>query len=73
MWYFDSGSLQHMTGYWLLSNVLSSSLDFVTFGDGAKGSVLKLGSLKAKLISINQLCDQDLFLKFKKDKCIVLD
>ena len=75
---------------WLLSNVLPSSLDFVTFGDGAKGSVLRLGSLnvpgmtklrgvllidglKENLIRIGQLCDQDLFLKFKKDKCIVID
>ena len=80
-----------MTGNkWLLSNVLPFSLDFVTFGDGAKGSVLGLGSfnvhglpklkdvlrvdgLKANLISISQLCDQDLFVKYTKDKCIVID
>ena len=75
---------------WLLSNVLPSILDFVTFGDGAKGSVMWIGSfsvlgfpklrdvllidgLKANLISINQLCNQDLFVKFPKDKCIVVD
>ena len=35
-----------MTGNkWLLSNILPSSLDFVTFGDDAKGSVLGSGSL----------------------------
>ena len=91
IWYFDSGSSRHMTGNkWLLSNVLPFSLDFVTFGDGAKGSVLGLESfnvsglpklkdvllvdgLKANLISISQLCDQDLFAKYTKDKCIVID
>ena len=37
-----------MTGNkWLLFNVLPSSLDSVTFRDGAKGSVLGLGSLNA--------------------------
>ena len=29
----------------LMVNVLPSSLDYVTFGDGAKGNVLGLGSL----------------------------
>ena len=45
-WYFDNGSSRHMTGNkWLLSHVLPSNLDFVTFGDGVKGSVLGSGSL----------------------------
>ena len=74
----------------LLSNILPSSLNFVTFRDGAKGSVLGSGSLnvpglqklkdvllidrlKANFISISQLCDLDLFVKFTKDKCIVED
>ena len=35
--------------------------------------VLFVGGLKANLISINQLCDQDLFVKFTKDKGIVID
>ena len=90
-WYFDSGSSQHMTGYkWLLSNVLPSSLDLVTFGDNAKGSVLGLGylnvlglpklryvllvnGLKSNLINIIELCDQHLFMRFTKQKSIVLD
>ena len=32
-----------------------------------------IDGLKANLIIINQLCDQDLFVRFTKDKCIVLD
>ena len=73
----------------LVSNVLPSSLNSITFGYRAKGSVLGSGSLnvprlpnlrdvflvnevKANLISISQLCDQDLFLKFRKDKCIII-
>ena len=32
-----------------------------------------VGGLKANLISINQLCDQDLFVKFTNDRCVVLD
>ena len=80
-----------MTGYkWLLSNVLPSSLDSVTFRDNAKGSVLGSGylnvpgliklrdvllvdGLKANLININQFCYQDLFMRFTKEKSIVLD
>ena len=75
---------------WLLSNVLPSSLDSLTFWDGAKESVVGSGSLnvpslpklrdvllidglKANLISISQLCDQDLFVRFINDICIVLD
>ena len=75
---------------WLLSNILPSSLDSITFGDDAKGSVLgssflnipslpKLRDvllvvgLKANMININQLCDQDLFVRFTKDKCIVVN
>ena len=34
---------------------------------------LLINKLKINLININQLCDQDLFVKFKKDKCIVID
>ena len=34
--------------------------------------VLLVEGLKSILISISQLCDQDLFVKFTKDKCIVL-
>ena len=91
MWYFDSGSSQHMTRYkWLLSNVLPSSLDSVNFEDGAKGSVLGsrslnvlglpklrdvliIDGLKSNMIIISQLCDQDLFVRFTKDNCIVID
>ena len=35
--------------------------------------VLIFDGLKANLVSINQLCDQDLFVKFTKDKCIVVN
>ena len=35
--------------------------------------VLLVDGLKANLISINQLCDQDLFVKFTNDRCVVLD
>ena len=34
--------------------------------------ILLVDGLKANLISISQLCDQDLFVKFTKDKCIVI-
>ncbi|KAG9444872.1 hypothetical protein H6P81_016212 [Aristolochia fimbriata] len=62
----------------------------VTFGDGAKGSVVGKGDLnvqglpklknlllvdglKANLISISQLCDQNLYVNFTKDGCKVMD
>ena len=35
--------------------------------------VLLVDGLKVNLISINQLCDQDLFVKFTNDRCVVLD
>ena len=34
--------------------------------------VLLVKGLKANLISISQLFNQDLFVKFTKDKCIIL-
>ena len=60
----------------------------MTFGDGAKGTVIASGLLKVpcmpklenvflvnglqvNLINISQLCDQNLFVKFFKDKCSV--
>ena len=36
-------------------------------------NVLLVDELKFNLISTSQLCDQDLFVKFTKDKCIVID
>ena len=74
----------------LFTNLQPPSLDFVTFGDGAKGSVLGSSSLnilgrpklrdvllvegcKANLINIGQLCDQNLLVKFTKDRCTVID
>ena len=36
-------------------------------------NVLFVNGLKANLINISQLCDQDLLVRFTKDKCIVLD
>ena len=35
--------------------------------------VLLVEGLKANLISISQLCDQDLFVKFTRGKCTVMD
>ena len=34
---------------------------------------LLVDELKANLISISQLCDHDLFVKFTKNKCSVVD
>ena len=62
----------------------------MTFGDGAKGTVIGNGllkvpcmpklenvllvnGLKVNLISIIQPCDQNLFVKFTKNKCSVVD
>ena len=46
-WYFDNGSSRHMTGNkWFLFNILPSSLDSMTFGDNAKGSIMGSGSFK---------------------------
>lgn len=36
-------------------------------------NVLLVEGLKANLISISQLCDQDLHVKFSKNKCLVFD
>ena len=36
-------------------------------------NVLLVNRLKVNLISISQLCDQNLFIKFTKDKCSVTD
>ena len=35
--------------------------------------VLLVEGLKANLISISQFCDQDLFVKFTKGTCTVMD
>ena len=35
--------------------------------------VLIIDGLKSNMISISQLCDQDLFVRFTKDNCIVID
>ena len=40
-WYFDSGSCRHMTGNKeFLINLQPCNLEFVTFDDGAKGTVI---------------------------------
>ena len=36
-------------------------------------NVLLVNRLKVNLISISQLCDQNVFFKFTKDKCPVID
>ncbi|KAI3463689.1 hypothetical protein Pfo_020352 [Paulownia fortunei] len=40
---------------------------------GDKGKIERLSNLKANLISISQLCDQNLFVTFNKNKCQVFD
>ena len=45
--YFDSGSSGYMIGNKeFITNLQPCNLEFVTFGDGAKGTVLCSGSLK---------------------------
>ena len=36
-------------------------------------NVLLVEGLKANLISISQLCDDDLFIRFTRQKCIVMN
>ena len=73
----------------LLSNLQPCGLESVTFNDGVKGTITGMGllkvlgipelenvllvGLKVNLISISQLCDQNLFVRFTKNKCLVLD
>ena len=69
----------------LLSYLQSSNQDFVTFRDGAKETVLRTGSLITlsmyKLgnvllvnpIRVSQLCNQNLLVKFTKDRYTVHD
>ena len=45
-WYFDSGSSKHMTGNKeFLTNLQPCNLESVTFGDGAKGTMIGSGLL----------------------------
>ena len=74
-WYFDCGSSKHMIGNKkFLTNLQPCNLEFVTFGYGAKGTMIVNGllkvpsmpklenvlvnRLKVNLISISQPCDQ---------------
>ena len=88
---FGSGSSRHMSGNKeFLTNLQPYNLEYMTFGDGAKGIVIGSGllkvpsmpklenvilvnGLKVNLISISQLCDQNLFIKLTKDKFLVID
>ena len=89
-WYFDSGSSRHMTGNKeFLTNLQPCNLESITFGDGAKGTVISsslskvpgmpklenvlMNGLKINLISINQQCNKNLFVKFTKKKFLVTD
>ena len=46
-WYFDSGISKHMTGNkQFLTNLQPYNLEFVIFGDDAKGTVIGSGLLK---------------------------
>lgn len=45
-WYFDSGFSRHMTGVKkFLVNIKSYSTSYVTFGDGSKGEIKRIGKL----------------------------
>ena len=71
----------------LLTELRSSNLDSITFGDSVKGRVLGFGLLnisgmpilrdvllvEGNLVSIGLLCDQNLFVKFIRDKCVVIN
>lgn len=90
-WYFDSGSSRHMTGSRnCLVDYIEQCGGTVTYGDGAKGRIIGLGTLNVEslpklhnvlhvevlnsnLISISQLCDDDLHVKFDKNSCQVFD
>ncbi|KAI3470733.1 hypothetical protein Pfo_027396 [Paulownia fortunei] len=80
-WYFDSGCYRHMTSN---KNNLSNfqSIEKSRILDkgmlDVKGlprlkNVLLIEGLKIKLISISQLCDQNLFVHFTKDLYQVFD
>ena len=88
VWYFDSECSQHITEENnFLKQIQPCPTQHVTFRDGIKGKVLRglhipsmpkleevllVETLKANPMSIKQLCDQDLFVKFTKEKCSVL-
>ena len=58
---FDDGAKGIVFGNGLLKVLGMPKLDNVLLANG----------LKINLISINQLCDHNLFIKFTKDKCSV--
>ena len=84
-WYFDSGCFRHMTGDKRYLNDYQSMPDgHVSFGNGGKGTLLADGlpklknilhmkGLKENIMSISQLCDKNLNVKFTKDSCKVLN
>ena len=53
-------------------NMISSSLLKVP-GMPKLENVLLMNGLKVNFISISQLCDKNLFVKFPKDKCSIID
>ena len=73
----------------LLIDLRSCNLEFGTFGDGVKCAILGSGllnvtcmlkqenfiveGLKANLINISQLCDQNLIFKFIKNMCSMVE
>lgn len=59
-----------------LSNFVESYEGSVTFGNMKKGKICSKGTLavdglKFNLVSITQLCDQEMLVTFTKDKCVV--
>ena len=70
-WYFDSGCSRHMTGdHNALINCEKCSREYITFVDY---NVLHVENLKANLLSISQICDQNLMVNFDSSKCQVFN
>ena len=87
-WYFDSGCSRHMINEKDLSRTIKLLLKSMYHLEMERKDVFKENNidglprlknvfhvkrLKANLISISQLCDQNLFVKFTKNTCKVFN
>ncbi|KAI3454250.1 hypothetical protein Pfo_010913 [Paulownia fortunei] len=77
-WYFNSGCSKHMIGdKEKLKGYQSVNEGHIIFRDGEKGCVLEKGVLNVeglpKFKNVLHLCDQNLFVRFNKNKCQVFD